>query len=56
MMNHKSNDVLSRIPSSSAIRGRLHDLENEVRKLQILLDVAERIEAVRQEKSEVVHG
>lgn len=54
-MNKKANDVLSRIPSASAIRGRLQEMQVEVSKLRILLEVAERIEAVRPEKKEAAH-
>lgn len=54
-MGQKPNDVLSRIPSASVVRQRLRETEVEARKLQILLEVAERIEGEDQEKAEVPH-
>lgn len=55
-MKTKSVDVLSRIPSPSVIRERLGEVQVEARKLQILLEVAERIEAERTQSVEVAHA
>lgn len=54
-MRTKQVDVLSRIPSPSVIRERLSEVQVEARKLQILLEVAERIEAEKSKTSEVAH-
>jgi hypothetical protein len=54
-MKTKPPDVLSRIPSASVIRERLREMLVETRKLQILLEVAERIESEDDRIPEVTH-
>ena len=40
-------DPLSRIPSAKAVREKLNETQATARQLQILLDVAERLESER---------
>lgn len=54
-MAQKSGDVLSRIPSPAIVRQRICEVQVEVRKLEILLEVAERIEAAKSNAVEVAH-
>lgn len=52
-MTKKSDEVISRIPSATIVRQRLRETQVEVRQLEILLDVAERLEAVKDPTWEV---
>lgn len=47
-------DPLAHIPSAKAVREKLSETQAQARKLQILLDVAERIEAESLTRCEVV--
>ena len=56
-MKTQNADPLRFIPSATAIRARLSRLEEELRKLTILLRTAEEIEAAEQDgKKEESHG